>query len=643
MFLDVLSKRDIRQHISAPVTSNIDKGHDQNLHQINKPPLPIINTMMLSRFSIPEQPDMLLDQARPRWFISRGKGSFTPVIAVDELPKDVVLRGVPRSISVAEARGLEFLGEFTTPSQPYSLANSHMIAPRSGTDILRASPYEAPDADVNRAQSRRTMPDDRIHSSDTSKIDTSKFSHSASKGDQFAFIKAPFRETPVSDRIENKDFGWWRKSTPSGIEPDQSQKTYCTHWIKTGECDYMQQGCRYKHEVPDEETLRSIGILHVPKWWEEKNAIKIHPDVGGRKAPESPTWMQRRLMEDEEGSGRADAARKEDLPRVAEHRRSTPVPNSSSDTDCEGSMREIHPKKSASQAPVRNSISMPSRAKANVLIQKSPSRKVNYTDPDSGTSCMDISPPDTPVLDQARRVGPSTTQRRSDMPSCNGQQTAMSTQREVSPMKGLPSTLKKCNSVVSTKATSENHARSLPTAADVDELVASVAVRAQADKAEAQRSAKSDFKHYFGNVQENNGARKQGSDRADSDDGEYQPPPTPVLRRTTARGSAASSKPNADIDTCPQGSKLPVVKSAGGLMASKYANESPPQPKAQTVHRSNKRAGSVISVRSNSDGRQRREVGQSSRLGREHQRGLKDLRGGPMTSTSEFWASKIAA
>lgn len=31
-----------------------------------------------------------------------------------------------------------------------------------------------------------------------------------------------------------------RPLPPSGAEPEQEKKVYCTYWIRTGECDYTQ-------------------------------------------------------------------------------------------------------------------------------------------------------------------------------------------------------------------------------------------------------------------------------------------------------------------------------------------------------------------------------------------------------------------
>ena len=60
---------------------------------------------------------------------------------------------------------------------------------------------------------------------------------------------------------------------PSGIVPDPEKKEYCTYWIRTGECDYAQQGCMYKHEMPDDEKLRALGFRKKPQWWQEKDRV----------------------------------------------------------------------------------------------------------------------------------------------------------------------------------------------------------------------------------------------------------------------------------------------------------------------------------------------------------------------------------
>jgi len=63
-----------------------------------------------------------------------------------------------------------------------------------------------------------------------------------------------------------------RPLPPSGLEPDESLKEYCTYWIRTGECAYTQQGCKYKHEMPPNKStlLKVFGTDVWPKWWIER-------------------------------------------------------------------------------------------------------------------------------------------------------------------------------------------------------------------------------------------------------------------------------------------------------------------------------------------------------------------------------------
>ncbi|KAF2812364.1 uncharacterized protein BDZ99DRAFT_461084, partial [Mytilinidion resinicola] len=83
-----------------------------------------------------------------------------------------------------------------------------------------------------------------------------------------------------------------RPPPPSGIEPDSSKKVYCTYWIRTGECDYMQQGCIYKHEMPGVAKLKELGFKEVPRWWKEKNAIIPGQGVL-RPAIRDLSWIRR--------------------------------------------------------------------------------------------------------------------------------------------------------------------------------------------------------------------------------------------------------------------------------------------------------------------------------------------------------------
>lgn len=56
------------------------------------------------------------------------------------------------------------------------------------------------------------------------------------------------------------------------------KKVYCTYWIARGECHFAQQGCKFRHEMPNLETLEKImGRRSFPKWWLESIGLVSAP------------------------------------------------------------------------------------------------------------------------------------------------------------------------------------------------------------------------------------------------------------------------------------------------------------------------------------------------------------------------------
>ena len=58
------------------------------------------------------------------------------------------------------------------------------------------------------------------------------------------------------------------------------KKKYCTYWIRTGNCDYVQEGCKYLHIIPDEETRQNIGIRDMPRWAKEDLPAPVQSQRG---------------------------------------------------------------------------------------------------------------------------------------------------------------------------------------------------------------------------------------------------------------------------------------------------------------------------------------------------------------------------
>ena len=84
------------------------------------------------------------------------------------------------------------------------------------------------------------------------------------------------------------------ESTDSAVSPHvlsrrtRSDKIYCTYWIRTGECDFEQQGCVYKHEMPDRNTLAKIGFRDIPRWWLEQNITSRRSQIALKNSKPKP-------------------------------------------------------------------------------------------------------------------------------------------------------------------------------------------------------------------------------------------------------------------------------------------------------------------------------------------------------------------
>jgi hypothetical protein len=251
-------------------------------------------------------------QPRPLYFISRNNGTYSALIPADELPFTVRLQGVPRVMSIGETCGMQHIGTLPYHGQCFLLGqetSSSTFLKQSVTGVSHnrnrsqpsAKQWLAPDAIVRSAwgsqlQAASPLPSDKalpLRPSGTGALSNNWRKPVVEQGDSIQAsidaIVAANHDKPI--RLAA------RTPTPaSGAVPDQEKKVYCTHWIRHGECDYTQQGCLYKHEMPDKFTLEKIGFRTVPRWYLEKTAPRLQgmsslPTVGApMKASE---WLRR--------------------------------------------------------------------------------------------------------------------------------------------------------------------------------------------------------------------------------------------------------------------------------------------------------------------------------------------------------------
>ena len=160
----------------------------------------------------------------------------------DAMPMVAPGSGLAHTLEPSEQSGGQPKQESEAPVQSSALRNP--VPPRhQGTGRSRPASQEATDTDGTIAQG---LTEDTAEKATASRT-------------------MPIRSRPVT-KIAN-------------------HKEYCSYWIRKGECDYTQTGCKYKHEMPvDEETLRNCGFLTVPRWFMESSQYEEYLQKQGKSA-----------------------------------------------------------------------------------------------------------------------------------------------------------------------------------------------------------------------------------------------------------------------------------------------------------------------------------------------------------------------
>jgi hypothetical protein len=206
-----------------------------------------------------------------RYYLLRGS-VMIPLVPIDQLPFQ--LQGIPRQLTHRQMsdESWKLLHETELPATTLSIQAPSSIVPHHPASSTKPR-FLAPDHRV------RTEPTNTFEEAPRpnrwsmpppvpEKLSTyPSISHNV-------VSERPSSLTDSFALIYQKDAQrlGYRMPFPSGIEPDPSKKEFCSHWIKTGECAFTAQGCRYKHEMPAMGRLREIAIT-----------------------ARGPTWMQRRL------------------------------------------------------------------------------------------------------------------------------------------------------------------------------------------------------------------------------------------------------------------------------------------------------------------------------------------------------------
>ncbi|KAF3491763.1 C-x8-C-x5-C-x3-H type zinc finger protein [Arthroderma uncinatum] len=197
---------------------------------------------------------------RPLHFLSREDGTLTALIAVDELPHYVSIRGVPRTLNHSDTQGMTSLGTVKSRGQFYLLDNAIQHASKAGGEKPNNPNYSlvagrGPDGYGQFAiDLQNSILDSQV-------VENPEYTTVNASGQQLAKNNSGNRSS---------------KGNQNG---NATKKEYCSFWLRHGECDYQQQGCIFKHEMPtDKPTLDKLGLRAIPRWYREKHGVK---GVGG--------------------------------------------------------------------------------------------------------------------------------------------------------------------------------------------------------------------------------------------------------------------------------------------------------------------------------------------------------------------------
>ena len=227
-----------------------------------------------------------MSSLKPQFFVWRPNGQQVPVIPIDELPTNIIIHGVPRVLAAKDTAGMTSIGEFECRHCHYDV---EFVGSKTG--ILNYQPDRAVNTSPpkSNASAREltglTMDEgypaprksygiqERVVSIETSALGQTKdLSH------------------PITSRHNDE-----AESDAATIDSIQVQKRakgtkeYCSYWLRRGECDYAQQGCLYKHEMPkDADALERVGLRDFPQWYRERFQVSSLLAVPGSGAAGGP-------------------------------------------------------------------------------------------------------------------------------------------------------------------------------------------------------------------------------------------------------------------------------------------------------------------------------------------------------------------
>ncbi|OQV02918.1 hypothetical protein CLAIMM_08033 [Cladophialophora immunda] len=282
----------------------------------------------LSRETLPHRDEMAEQQSlRPQFFVTRQNGAMVPLIAMDELPIHVQIEGVSRSLSAFDVAGMTGVGVYEARHEYHVVQSMNNTTPIPFNPICAppspASNASKPDSTVTAPVLRPTTPStptvskapdaagdqpsetasNAVPSSTGSNEEESKSSRPTTPPASPSATIQPCTTTATATATTtataattttSPPLAWRIKATaipagnspPADLDPDMppvGQKVYCSYWLRTGECNFAQQGCMFKHVMPMKlGVLEVLGFRDLPDWYRKAYKVGSLRVNGGR-------------------------------------------------------------------------------------------------------------------------------------------------------------------------------------------------------------------------------------------------------------------------------------------------------------------------------------------------------------------------
>lgn len=185
-------------------------------------------------------------QGGPSFFCSRPDGSLTPLIALDDLPAGVTVRGVHRTLKPADTQGMISCGSTEPRAEPWTLEGTIVAVPGATTndtelhDVLLKIVAETSVAPHLRHAIKEILFRDLAAPRPTGVAAHGNTNNNAGRNAGPGH-GAHANGKHVSDL--HRVFPLVRTLTDTtSSQGFNAKKEYCSYWIRHGECDYAQQG-----------------------------------------------------------------------------------------------------------------------------------------------------------------------------------------------------------------------------------------------------------------------------------------------------------------------------------------------------------------------------------------------------------------